>query len=116
VGLVAEQRVQKRFTCGLVAAAPGLDRYEDSVDLGQLLGIVEPHHPAAVGFVVHVKDTQIHRRSRLSLRGFTLAPDLEGAGVYDSGLPVEIERVENERLSLGIEHTAKRFLGAAAAI
>ena len=60
IGLVAKEGVEKWFACGLVAPAPRLDGDEDGIDLGQLLGIVEPHDPAAVGFVVHIKNTQIH--------------------------------------------------------
>src|SRR5258708_8486144 len=46
----------------------------------------------------------------------TLAPDLECAGVLDSGLVVQIEGVENQRLVLRVKNPAKRFSGPAAAV
>src|SRR5258707_2271232 len=116
IGLIAKQRVQKWLAGWLVASASRLHGDEHGVDLRQLLGIIKAHHPSPVGFVVHIKYTQIHWRSRLSLRRFALSPDLERARVHDSWLPVQIKRIENERFSLGIENTAKRFLCAAATV
>src|SRR5258708_15105034 len=100
IGLIAKQRVQKWLAGWLVASASRLHGDEHGVDLRQLLGIIKAHHPSPVGFVVHIKYTQIHWRSRLSLRGFALAPDLERAGFPASWFPVQIKRLENDRVSL----------------
>ena len=61
IGFVAEEGVEEGLAGGLMAAAAGLDGDEDGVDFGDALGIVEAHDPAALGFVVHVENSQIHR-------------------------------------------------------
>jgi len=51
---ITEKCVEERFARRFSAAATRLDRDKHRVNLRQLLGIVESHHPSAIGFVVHV--------------------------------------------------------------
>ncbi len=43
-----KQGIQKRLAGRLVAASAWLDRNEDCIDFGQLLGIVKAQHPTAI--------------------------------------------------------------------
>jgi len=61
IDFVAEQCVKERLAGGFLAAAMRFYRYKDSINLGQLFWIVEAHDPAAIGFVVHVKNAQVQR-------------------------------------------------------
>src|ERR1700686_4241327 len=48
--------------------------------------------------------------------GVFLPPYLEGTGVLDSGLAIEIKGVEDERFVLRVKHAAKSLTGAASAV
>src|SRR6266576_610659 len=116
IHFVPKEGVKERFRSWFLAAAMRLDRYKYRIDLRQLLGIVEVHHPSAIRFIVHVENPQIQGQRPLSLGRLLLAPYLECIGIDEPTLSVEVERIENERLALRIKDPAKRFLRAAAAI
>src|SRR6267378_2048363 len=54
IHFITEERVEERFARWFPAAAARLDCNKHRVDLRQLFGIVEAHHPSVIGFVVHV--------------------------------------------------------------
>src|SRR6266853_2393425 len=87
----SQQGVEEGLSSWLLAAAVGLDGDEDSVDLGELLGIIPPKNPAPVGVAVHVQNAQIHGARFCGQLGIPLAPYLEGTGVLDSRLAIEIK-------------------------
>ena len=59
VRFFSQQRIQKRFAGWLLAAAMGLNGNENSIDFGEMLGVVETKNPAAVGLAVHVEDAEV---------------------------------------------------------
>src|SRR5258708_15135952 len=95
VSFFSQQCVQKWFTGRFLAAAVRLNCYEDGINFGQMLGIVEAQNPAAVLFAVHVEDAEgcgVGVFSRLAL---PLSPHLEPACILDSPAIVAIQNVKN---------------------
>ena len=86
---------------------------EDCVDFAQHLGIVELEHPAPVGLVVYIKNTEADRRG---LRCPAASPGLERLGLAEAGLALEIKGIEDQRLPFRVENAAKRLLGLALGI
>src|SRR5713226_5321115 len=116
IRIVPEEGVKERFGRWLLAAATRLDRDKYCVNLRQLLGVGKAHHPSAIGFGVHVQNASVQGQCLLSLRRLLLAPYLEGVGIHDAMLAVEIERIKDERFALRVKHPAEWFFRAAAAI
>src|SRR6266403_268549 len=116
IRIVPEEGVKERFGRRFLAAATRLDRNKHRVNLRQLLGIVKAHHPSAIGFVVHVQNPQVQGQRLLSLRRLLLAPYLEGVGIHNPALAIEIERIKDESFALRVKHPAEWFFRAAAAI
>ncbi len=54
VRIVPEEGVKERFARWFLAAAARLDRNKHGVNLRQLLGVVESHHPPPIGLIVHI--------------------------------------------------------------
>src|SRR6266568_607613 len=104
--------VKEWFARGPVAMRIWLDSHEDGVDFCELLGIVAAKCPAAVRFIVHEENAEIHG---LVLGRLTLAPDLECAGVLEARLAVQIKGVKNERFPFRVENTPVRLAGPAVA-
>src|ERR1700687_2179360 len=98
---------EERRPALLVAAAVWFNRYENGIDLFQLLRIIEFHYPAFLGYVVFVEDS---KTGSLLFVNAVAAPRLKRAGALIPSLLVEVIRVENERLSFGVEDPAIRLL------
>ena len=98
---------EERLSAWLMASAIWLNRYEDGIDLFQLFRIIEFHDPSLLGGVVFVEDA---KAGSLLFVKTAAAPSLEGAGGFVLRLLVEIIRVENQGLSLGVEDPAIWFL------
>src|SRR6266404_989550 len=113
---VAQKRVEEGLACWLLTAAVRLNRDKDCIALREVLGVVKSHHPAAVGFVVYVKNASIQWQRQISWCRLLSAPHLEGAGIHKAGFPVEIESMEDERFTLCVENSAVRLPCAASAI
>jgi len=58
IRIEAQVGKQQRFPAWLRAAAVGLDRDEDCVDLRNGLGVVRLQHPAFLVRVIFIKETQ----------------------------------------------------------
>src|SRR5438093_11229793 len=106
-----KRSVKKGFAGWLVAAAVRLDGDEDRIELSHLLRVVKAKDPAAIPLAVLIEDAEVDRRA---LRRFVSPPGLK-RGVLDTGLTIEIEGVEHERLALGIEDTTVGFARPAVA-
>src|SRR5712692_3772111 len=98
------------LSAGLVASAVWFNRHEDGIDLFQLLRVIEFQYPSLLGSVVLIENAKT--RSLLPVSA-AAAPRLKCAGTLKPSLLVEIVRVEDQRLSFGIEDPAIRFLGLA---
>src|SRR6267142_3405315 len=98
---------EERLPAWLVASAIWFDRHEDGIDLFELLRIIEFHYPSFLGRIVFVEDAKACRLLSIETAA---APCLKCAGTLKPSLLVEIIRVENERLSFGVEDPAIRFL------
>src|SRR6266478_1324986 len=59
IGIDAQVCEEQGLATGLVAAALGLDRYENRVDVRQRLGIVESQYPALSRSTVFIENTEI---------------------------------------------------------
>src|ERR1700722_1561118 len=86
------------------------------IDVSQLLVVIEAQNPAAVGFAVHIQNAEVHGAGFFAEFRVFLPPDLEDAGVLYSGLMIEVEGVEDQRLILRVEDAAEGLAGAAAAV
>ncbi len=84
----------------LMASAVWFDRHKDGIDLFQLLRIIKFHYPSLLGRVVLIEDAKAC--SLLSIKTVA-APSLKCAGTLEPRLLVEIIRIEDQRLSFGIE-------------
>src|SRR5258708_28145769 len=104
---VSGQRVSEGLDLWFLAAATGLDGDKDRINLRQLLWIVKSHHPPAIGFVIHVKNSQVHRQRLLALCRLFLVPYLERVGVDNSRLAIQIESIKDQRLALRVEDSAE---------
>ena len=116
VRFFSQQRIQERFASWLVAAAMGLNRNKDSINLGELFRIIQAQNPAAIRFAVHVQNAEIHCVVLLARFGVFLSPDLESAGILHSRLVIEIKSIKDQGLALGVEHAPKGLAGTAAAV
>jgi len=116
IGFFSEHCEQKRSARRFSAAAPRLDRYEDSVDLRKGLRVIETQDPPSVGLAVEIEDAEVEGTRRFALNRLFLAPGLKGAGFFHPRLPVEIEGVEQQRLSLRVEDAAEWFPCSAATV
>src|SRR6266404_224555 len=113
---VSKQRVQEGLAGWLLTAATRLDGDKDCVNLCQPPWIVKSHHPPAIGFVIHVKNSQIGRRCLLALRRLFLAPYLERLGIHNPWLAIQIESIKDQRLALRVENSAEGLSRTAAAV
>src|SRR6266850_3271917 len=98
---------EERLPAWLVASAIWFHRHEDGIDLFQLLRIIEFQYPSLLCRVVLVEDA---KTGSLLFVKTAAAPRLKCAGTLKPSLLVEIIRVEDQRLSFGIEDPAIRFL------
>src|SRR5712664_905559 len=98
---------EERLPAWLVASTIWFNRHEDGIDLFQLLRITEFQYPPLLGRAVFIEDAET---GSLLLVKTAAAPRLERARALVPRLLVEIIRVENERLSFGVEDPAIRFL------
>src|SRR5882672_601060 len=98
---------QERLPAWLVAAAVWFHRHGDGIDLFQLFRVIELQYPSFLGYAVLIQYAKA--RSLLFVKTAT-APCLKRAGAFKPGLLVEIVRIENERLSFGVEDSPIRFL------
>src|SRR5437899_4614694 len=103
IGVHLQVGEEKRLPTRLLASAIRFDRHKDGINLFQLFRIIEFHDPALLRGVVLVEDPEARR---LLLVETAAAPSLKGANVSVLRLLVEIIRVENQRLSPGVEHPA----------
>src|SRR5712664_1363120 len=98
---------EERLPAWLVASAVWFHRHEDGIDLFQLFRVIEFQYPSLLGCVVFIEDA---KTCRLLFVKTATAPCLKRAGALKPGLLVEIVRIENERLSFGVEDSPIRFL------
>src|SRR5437899_2724855 len=103
IGVHLQVGEEKRLPARLLASAIRFDSDKDGIDLFQLFRIVEFHHPALFRGIVLVEDAKARR---LLLVETAAAPSLKSADTSIPCLLVEIIRVENQRLSSGVEHPA----------
>ena len=101
-----EQSIPARFR----AAALGLDRNEDCVDLRNRLRIVEFQYPSFLVGIVLIEEAQA---DVVLLVCSTTTPCLKGAVFPDALLLVEIVSVEDERFVFGVEYAPEGLLGVA---
>ena len=107
IRIQAQVREQERLPAWLRAAALGLDRDEDCVDLGNGLGVVRLQHPAFLVRVILIEETQADGVLPV---GAAAAPGLKDTGLFDTWLLIEIVPIEDERFILGVEDAPKRRL------
>src|SRR5690242_2418445 len=103
---------QEGFAGGPAATAVGFDGYEDAIDLRQALGIVALHHPALLGGIVLIKDSQFESAIRI---GSAPSPYLKRAGIFETDFAVEVIGIKNQRLVLGVKDASIRFARLAGA-
>src|ERR1700681_5004044 len=96
---------QEGLTARHVAPAFRLHGYEHGVNLFERLGIIKLEHPAFLRCIVLKKNAKV--QGLFFVRPAS-PPRLERAGVSDSHLLIQIIRVENQRLPLGVEYAAVR--------
>ena len=101
---------QQWLSGGFRAAALGLDRDEDRVDLGNGLGVVELRHPAFLVGVILIKETQADGVLPV---GTAATPGLKGTGLLDAWLLIQVVSIEDKRLVLSVEHAPKGLPGVA---
>src|SRR5580692_10349374 len=93
-----------------------LDGYKHGIDFRQGLRIVESHEPSPVRFAVEIEDAQVHGARGFALICFLLSPHLKRACGFQLRLLVQVEGIEQKRLSARKEDTAERLARAAVAI
>src|SRR5580700_2441087 len=91
----------------MVASAVWFDRHEHGVNVFERLGIAGFQNPPFFADAVFVKDPETP--SLLFVRPFS-SPGLERARVLKTRLRVQIESIENQRLSLCVEHATVRLV------
>src|SRR5262245_4782892 len=92
-----------------VAASLGLDGHEHGINLSQHLGIVVFQHPWALSLVVINENTQALHGAAF---GFPLAPSLKRILLERLPALLQVEGVEDQRLSFSVEHPPYRLIGA----
>jgi len=112
----SQQCVKKWLAGRLLASSMRLNRYKHSIDLIQLFWIVRAEHPPTVRFAIHIQDAEIHGVRRAGRFSIALPPNLEDARVFDTGLMIEVKRVEHQRLVLSVKDATEGLACVAAAI
>src|ERR1700730_2622611 len=113
VGFFSEHCVEERLAGRSLATALGLDCDKNRVNFTELFWVVASQNPPTVGFVIHIKDTQIQRPSLACLPP---APGLEGAGVLEIRLVIKIKGIKDEGLALRVEDATEGLPRATTAI
>src|SRR5579862_8837828 len=83
---------QERLASRLHAATFWLNRHKHGINLLKLHWIINLHDPALVCRRILKKNTKV---KRIFAIGSASPPHLEGAGVLQTGLLVEIEAIKN---------------------
>src|SRR5260370_6083977 len=105
----AKRGEQQLLTARMLASTVRFNRNENCINIFERLRIVSLQDPSLFAGVVLVEDAQTARL--LLVRSFS-APRLERSCVLQARLRIQIERIENQRLSFGVEDAPVRFLCA----
>jgi hypothetical protein len=97
---------QQWFSAWVLAATIGLDSNKNGIDVFERLRIVGFQNPPLLGYVVFIEDSEAP--GLLLVRPFS-PPGLERARVLDTGLSVQIERIENQPFSFCAKNPAVRL-------
>lgn len=101
---------QQWLSGGLRAAALGLNRDKNTIDLRNGHCIIELQHPALLIGIVLIEETQADGVLPV---GTAATPGLKGTGLLDAGLLIQVVSIKDERLVLSVEHARKGLLGVA---
>src|SRR5450755_4932413 len=82
------------------------DGHEISVNVVEGFGIVRFQNPALLAYVIFIEDAEAARW--LLVRSFP-PPRLKGSRVLNTRLRIQIERIEDQRLALGVKDPAVRL-------
>src|ERR1700730_14608890 len=90
----------------MVATTVWFDRHKNRINVFERLWIRGLQNPTLFTHVVFIENA---KTASLLLVRSSAAPRLKGTRVLDSRLRLQIERIEDQRFSLGVEDPAVRF-------
>src|SRR6266478_7797889 len=99
---------EERFVRRFLAPPFRLQSHKDGINLFQYFRIIRLENPTAIGFVIHVEDSQANW-SRLA-RAWA-PPSLNGLCFTIARLLIQIEGIKNQGFSPRIENTPEGLLG-----